>query len=421
MEGKLDPESSYAANKEKSCSRFEPTLPEALRGGIHETLAFDTDIRPYWRQLIIIGNGFDLACDLRSSFSEFFDPRLQKIKQIESDDHSANKKYGNALHDAGLTAWDLTLRNRVGSNWSDIESVLSRWVKSKNGLSPRYFAKLDDVLERESKSMPLRQNQLPKDLIEYQVHNYLVDVYPDLISDYCRDRLNAVMLEELHRLENEFDKYLSGEVDASEDYEQKSVQLILTLCSLEREKDKDYRVEASVLSFNYTMPAQPPFGRISSVDGYLDIPFINIHGHLGDKIVFGIDGSDAMSDSNVMPFTKTYRLMQMGGPSRYEVLPGSVDLIKFFGHSLSAADYSYFQAIFDHVGLYESETRLVFYYRPYSSKTELEVRTETMGRVIKLLTAYGRTLDNADHGNNLIHKLLLEGRLSVEVLPGKQL
>lgn len=417
----MEPSSIYDANKEKTCSRFNPTLPEAFRGGINEALALDTDIRPYWRQLIVIGNGFDLACDLRSSFSDFFDPRLQVIKQIESDEHGANQKYGNALYEAGLTAWDLTLRKRVGSNWSDIESVLSRWIKSKKGLHPRYFAKLDDVLERESKSMPLRQNQLPKDSIEYQVHNYLVDVYPDLLSGYGRDRLNAVMLEELHRLENEFDKYLSGEVDVSEDYEQKSTQLLLTLCSLERGKDKNYRVETSVLSFNYTMPAQPPFGRISSVDGYLDIPFINIHGHLGDEIVFGIDGGDAMSDQNVMPFTKTYRLMQMGGPSRYEVLPGSVDLIKFFGHSLSAADYSYFQAIFDHVGLYESETRLVFYYCPYPGKTELEVRTETMSRVINLLTSYGRTLDNADHGNNLIHKLLLEGRLSVEVLSGKQL
>ena len=417
----MEPESIYDANKEKTCSRFNSTLPEAFRGGINEASALDIDIRPYWRQLIVIGNGFDLACDLRSSFSDFFDPRLQVIKQIESDEHGANQKYGNALYEAGLTAWDLTLRKRVGSNWSDIESVLSRWIKSKKSLHPHYFAKLDDVLERESKSMPLRQNQLPKDSIEYQVHNYLVDVYPDLLSGYGRDRLNAVMLEELHRLENEFDKYLSGEVDVSEDYEQRSTQLLLTLCSLEREKDKNYRVETSVLSFNYTMPAQPPFGRISSVDGYLDIPFINIHGNLGDEIVFGIDGSDAMSDPNVMPFTKTYRLMQMGGPSRYEVLPGSVDLIKFFGHSLSAADYSYFQAIFDHVGLYESETRLVFYYRPYPRKTELEVRTETMSRVIKLLTSYGRTLDNADHGNNLIHKLLLEGRLSVEVLPGKQL
>lgn len=43
-----------------------------------------------------------------------------------------------------------------------------------------------------------------------------------------------------------------------------------------------------------------------------------------------------------MPFTKTNRLVQLGVPSRHEVLPGDIGLIMFFGHSLSAADYSYF-------------------------------------------------------------------------------
>ena len=38
--------------------------------------------------------------------------------------------------------------------------------------------------------------------------------------------------------------------------------------------------------------------------------------------------------------------------------------IKFYGHSLGEADYSYFQAIFDSVKLYEGDTRLVFYFRP---------------------------------------------------------
>lgn len=35
-------------------------------------------------------------------------------------------------------------------------------------------------------------------------------------------------------------------------------------------------------------------------------------------------------------------------------------------------------------------------------------RTDT-----QLLTTYGETLDNKDHGKNLMHKLLLEGRLEV--------
>ena len=37
-------------------------------------------------------------------------------------------------------------------------------------------------------------------------------------------------------------------------------------------------------------------------------------------------------------------------------------------------------------------------------------------RVTKLLAEYGKTLDNEDHGRNLMHKLMIEGRLEVRLL-----
>lgn len=64
----------------------------------------------------------------------------------------------------------------------------------------------------------------------------------------------------------------------------------------------------------------------------------------------------------------------------------------------------------------EDQTRLVFYYRHYDDKNAQDVQAETMRRVIHLLNAYSRTLDNEAHGRNLIHKLLAEGRLSVKEL-----
>jgi len=60
------------------------------------------------------------------------------------------------------------------------------------------------------------------------------------------------------------------------------------------------------------------------------------------------------------------------------------------------------------------DVSLVFFYRCFDEKGPLIHRTEMMKKVISLLTAYGATLENRDHGKNLIHKLLLEGRLSVE-------
>jgi len=98
-------------------------------------------------------------------------------------------------------------------------------------------------------------------------------------------------------------------------------------------------------------------------------------------------------------------------------------MIKFYGHSLGDADYSYFQAIFDEVNLYESNTRLIFYYnksRPNTTLQEKAVQEEMFEKVNRLITTYGATLDNEDHGRNLLHKLLLEGRLTIKQAPIKR-
>lgn len=97
--------------------------------------------------------------------------------------------------------------------------------------------------------------------------------------------------------------------------------------------------------------------------------FINIHGSLDKDIIFGIDGMGYMDKLEVLPFTKTYRValtgIQMSPSFVHTATPmdpsKATRTIKFFGHSLSEADYSYFQAAFDGVNLYSGPTKLVFY------------------------------------------------------------
>lgn len=181
-------------------------------------------------------------------------------------------------------------------------------------------------------------------------------------------------------------------------------------------------MSTSVLSFNYTNVAESYFDK--GDDGV----FVNIHGKLGEDIIFGIDGKDCMDNPVAVPFTKTYRLMLRGGSrtgglvstANSSNLQDATDVIKFYGHSLGKADYSYFQSIFDGVDLYESETVLVFYF-PLDSSDDAEVvnnmwRMRLSNLINDLLVAYGATMDNIDHGKNLMHKLLLEGRLIIRGL-----
>ena len=132
----------------------------------------------------------------------------------------------------------------------------------------------------------------------------------------------------------------------------------------DRPSQNDYDVYESILSFNYTRPVET-FGSSEH-----DADFINIHGRLGGEIVFSIDGTGRMGNSEILPFTKTYRLMAMDLPGMGSVihipsgsnLDRGTQVIKFYDHSLGKADYSYFQAIFDAVNLYEGSTSLAFFF-----------------------------------------------------------
>jgi hypothetical protein len=229
------------------------------------------------------------------------------------------------------------------------------------------------------------------------------------------------MLSNLDTLEGQFRSYLRRQYDESDSYLGKAVELlndmVLDECPPVAEAPYD-KSRTSVLSFNYTTPFA---FENSAVEG---ARVVNIHGNLDGEIIFGVDGKECMGDPDALPFTKTYRVASMGVnmPSRlYATATGRSDgsrteVIKFFGHSLGEADYSYFQAFFDGVDLYGGDTRLVFYYRPWHGKDENELHAETVEAVTKLLVEYGGTLDNKDHGKNLMHKLLLEGRLEVKRL-----
>lgn len=138
-----------------------------------------------------------------------------------------------------------------------------------------------------------------------------------------------------------------------------------------------------------------------------------------------------MENELALPFTKTYRIALMEPRLTTSLVYSGLangftegtSLIKFYGHSLGPADYSYFQSLFDSIDLYRGQTKLIFYYKSSSDEDPLHggedlAKVKMVRKVSNLLNAYGHTLDNEDHGKNLMHKLLLEGRLSIRTVPG---
>ena len=177
--------------------------------------------------------------------------------------------------------------------------------------------------------------------------------------------------------------------------------------------DTDYKIKSSnlartladnknfnLLNFNYTTFACENclFSR-------------NIHGTLNRNShpIIGIDSSVITSRSLLYKFTKTYRIMSTSSAKHQDILTHTTTKVIFFGHSLSEADYSYFQSIFDYFDIYHTPISLVFKYSQFDNQEEIR----QFSRVSRLLERYGETLDNKDHGKNLMHKLMLEDRLFI--------
>lgn len=257
------------------------------------------------------------------------------------------------------------------------------------------------------------------------------------------------MLNYLRIFENNFADYINKIKEESQSfYYLNSFELLIKLMHVQKNNILD------VLSFNYSLDKSC----LDGLRGYFDDRFdnqnkltinswSNIHGiaaykdnttksyilaqsikTVGKDIqlpapIFGIDNHDILNpdeNGNInfndprSIFTKSFRLLDNHVNNiRTHTFQDNVDVITFFGHSLSQADYSYFESIFDQYDVYHSNVKLEFYYYPANDDiTAKNNERKTMRNVVNLLTSYGATLKN-EHGENIVNKLILEQRLNV--------
>lgn len=381
------------------------------------------------QQLVVIGNGFDRACGLKSSYEDFFKDRLRAVASIWCYERP---EWERVVKEKGLTAWDFILKvSGKGTDWCNVEKAMGDWVlpvKDKPHV-PEIIEELFTMLDNWPFGKPHvkfdRNGVSELSERELALRGVCGYVWYGMGHQPGREMNRSLLLAflrcELGKLEKLFNDYLAHEQSKDDHYRGRAVALLNditrdgALSSCEEIYDKG---RTTVLSFNYTTP----FCFSNSVVDESNV--VNIHGRLNSEIVFGVDGKECMWDLDALPFTKTYRVASMNvdigkrlyGTAALDDCESETGAIKFFGHSLGEADYSYFQSIFDAVNLYSGNTRLVFYYRPWTGKKEEELHTEMVVAVTRLLTTYGATLDNKDHGKNLMHKLLLEGRLEIKKL-----
>lgn len=413
-------------------------------------------------QLLILGNGFDLHCGLKSSYKDFFQSTILD---------TIGGRYGLQQMKAGVSGfWETllfgyyTTFGKVNYNWCDIETIIKNTVLAignrNKGLA---FEALESVKRRED------PNEIKSvyGTIEHFIYINCMSIFYDTLysgKTYSDNEAYPLLinriLQELHKFERGFCKYIKNNIVNPNNEKEYNTQYIVNAMNLlntltgftdiryetiddiiERQEEAYYKPlsptmyqsdwrekhilsqefsnlhSVNILSFNYTalfdiLGVQSP------------CLYNNVHGKLcmnkcaencaSCNIIFGIDDTVIQSQEEnfeLHKFSKTYRKMLIAD-AETSILPkidNQMIEIKFYGHSLSEADYSYFQSIFDYYNLYENnKVSLIFYYSKGFEQTD---------EVYRLINTYGKTLSNKDQGKNLTHKLLLENRLKIIEVP----
>lgn len=389
------------------------------------------------KKLIILGNGFDLASSLKSTYKHFFSERIDdevkeqldealvcfKIQMIESSyfgydtifkvkepNERLNQarrimqnRYGTSNHDvyeiikkSNLTFWDLIFYYSSGKEkdlqWQDVEQKMLEFFCTEDE-----NAKFPNLGMIES----LLRGSFYKVNAETLLCLHLASFLPNR-EEYERKNLLNYLYDELRTFEHYFVEYLNKIITPS--YERQAADLLLEMT----QATSLPKISDTIFSFNYTYP----------FSDYVKI--INVHGTVQeDNIIFGIDQDKIDPNLDIYRFTKTFRQMtetKLAVTYQENILPDkeAVDEIVFFGHSLSQLDYSYFQTIFDHYELYQSKIVLIFYYKVYGDRSKEDMELDLAKKISKLLHEYSPSIDNPKKGKNLLHKLLLEKRLIIK-------
>ena len=428
------------------------------------------------KQILIIGNGFDLECGLESTFKNFFNWRFNTVyKQYIQYNRDYISRYnsinwedglhgfeklnsekalvelieksldGRLLNELDIPFWDCVfilakfyLSKTQLNQWCDVENIIYnvipfafegkyRFKDFKTNLRFSEAQEKWDYIRSKNEPVP---PVITKSSIRSQCKATFKNDIKLLSKQNGGSRLKKTeyLLTQLYEFEDRFADFINHQMHIKKGaYESAANKLIYCLTSIPYGN-------LDVLSFNYSLD-RTFADRLFSNDKKIDLgSWCNIHGVANKsesdfpnknhwRPIFGIDNHDisdkkTSEDPRIM-FTKSYRLLDnniFSLTSSEHANYSETDLITVYGHSLNRADYSYFETIFDENTLYNSKTILQVYYN--GKENDIEEKHNCITNVVNLLNNYGQTLGDT-HGENIVNKMILENRL--EVLPNENL
>ena len=387
-----------------------------------------------------MGNGFDLANGFKTSYIGFMNWIIPKkgssIENIEKEIKT-------------VTNWDLVLATEgIRDEKSYVIEKVEKELPTLHKLNIWYILFIHSKISNES-----NWNDVETQIYKYLVQDKIIEnfdskietfkvfqqiVYIILVSKLGKKDLDSVanfFYEQLNDVEQDFERYLFEAAGYSQEkivyndkFGYKGTNKLLKFL-MELDGGMEY---FNLLTFNYTDPWHlrwyPNSG--DSTDKCVVPKKVKmVHGSANSNldstnhIIFGIDSRYVDVNSINYRFTKVYRTLILNSlkNNNYSINenvyePG-INVIKFYGHSLCDADYSYFQQMFDFYSLYQNNyLKCYFYFSNWKNSgiSDDKLLHINVAAVTNLFEHYGETLDNKDHGKNLLTRLQQTGRIIIK-------
>lgn len=336
---------------------------------------------------IIIGNGFDLQCGLKSKYSDFFERNEKSNELLHNEIKIIKNKIENTLlnltkneilnlfsnkNRKETNIWDLLfhliyLKNYKMKNkeWNDIETTIEEsLLKYESTLNISWYNVWAEY-NREYNLLELDTNLL----ILLCVMNIKYGCNISQAVDFFN-----ILYKELKEFENMFAEYLSKH------YINNINRYNFSVCAKDLLKRMHCDSEfVSIESFNYF--TKEYYGINKSLK--------NINGTISNPI-FGIDSGLITPSSYNYIFTKTNRRLETDISSNKLDNNLNFENLIIYGHSLNKADYNYFFPLFDKLDLVNNNAsgKIIFEYSVYGTRTEYDVSMELKQKIYKILRSY---------------------------------
>ena len=368
---------------------------------------------------LVIGNGFDLHCGLKTKYSDFF---LNDSAKNDCLKYWINEFKNQAKYYLSFSLWNhksfwrefiyldecniwdffFFIVSYVNADsqkewlWCDVEKSIENSLyhgnKTMSGDSIYNWKYVYNILNGKA-------NKHDDDLyilaaVAYRKNNEE--------SFHSIEEFYSFLLSELKKFENNFGEYILNQyftihngikVENSFFYK-KADLLIRNLCNINN--------LVSIDSFNYG------FLNLDIVKG----KFSNINGNTSNPI-FGIDSSAFSSSEPEYIFSKTNRRMELDMLNYDYYERKEYDNVVIYGHSLTVSDYSYFFSIFDKIDIinFTKKSVIVFAYSIYDPNKKEKIKADLRSAISNLFKEYSKYKGNSEYPNRLLDGLTTQGKV----------